>query len=78
MAFGGDMGVASWSGGSEYWTYTQADMTAVANKGVTGVYTTGNHEYNMGGDFNYSSYTSGSYSSNDTKGKFKINAEAFL
>ena len=75
MAFGGDMGVASYSSGSDYWTYTQADMTAVSQKGVTGVYTTGNHEYSMGGDFSYSSYTNSSYSSTETKGQFKINTE---
>ena len=74
MAFGGDMGEASYGGSSSFWTKTQADMDAVASKGVTGVYTTGNHEYSMGGDFSYSTYTSGGYSSTETKGQYKINS----
>ena len=73
MAFGGDMAGAGWSGSDSYWTNTKADMTMITNKGVSGVYTTGNHEYSMGGNFNYSSYTSGSYATDDTKGKFKVN-----
>ncbi len=72
MAFGGDMAGA---GASGYWDLTQADMDKVAGKNVTGVYTTGNHEISMGGDFKYSSYTSGSYSSTETKGQFEIDKE---
>ncbi|MDO4193482.1 MAG: Ig-like domain-containing protein, partial [Erysipelotrichaceae bacterium] len=50
MAFGGDMANASASE-SAFWTLTQADMDQLDNRNVTGVYTTGNHEYSPG---NYS------------------------
>ncbi|MBO4832110.1 MAG: Ig-like domain-containing protein, partial [Oscillospiraceae bacterium] len=66
MAFGGDMASASASA-SNFWVYTQADMDAVAAKGVTGIYTTGNHEYSPG---RFSS------TSNDTTALYKINTEA--
>ncbi len=72
MAFGGDMAGASASG---YWDLTQADMNALSERNVEGVYTTGNHEISYGGDFKYSSYTSGSYSSTETKGQFEIDKE---
>jgi uncharacterized protein YjdB len=65
MAFGGDMANASASE-SAFWTLTQADMNQLANKGVTGVYTTGNHEYSPG------SYT---HDKNDTTKKYIENAE---
>ena len=51
MAFGGDLGDASAST-SNFWTYVQAVMDTVSGKGVTGVYTTGNHEYSPG-DYRY-------------------------
>ena len=73
MGFGGDMAGASFNGSSSFWTYTQADMDVLNDQGVKGVYTTGNHEYSMGGDFSYSSYTNGSYSSTETKGQYKVN-----
>ena len=47
MAFGGDMASASASE-SAFWTLTQADMDQLTARGVTGVYTTGNHEYSPG------------------------------
>ena len=65
MAFGGDMANASASE-SAFWTLTQADMDQLANKGVTGVYTTGNHEYSPG------SYT---HNKNSTTQKYIENAE---
>ena len=72
MAFGGDMAGASASG---YWNLAQADMTVLENKGVTGVYTTGNHECSAGGDFSYSSYTSGSYTNDPIRGKFQVSTK---
>ncbi len=72
MAFGGDMAGA---GASGYWDLTQADMNMLTTKGVTGVYTTGNHEISYGGDFKYNTYTSGGYSSTETKGQFEIDKE---
>ncbi len=65
MAFGGDMADASASE-SNYWTLTQADMTQLTNRSVTGVYTTGNHEWSPG---NYGS------TSSSVKQEFKIGAE---
>ena len=72
MAFGGDMAGA---GASGYWDLTQADMDALSDRGVTGIYTTGNHEISMGGDFSYNSYTSNAYSSTETKGQFELDKE---
>ncbi|MBQ3405524.1 MAG: metallophosphoesterase [Oscillospiraceae bacterium] len=47
MGFCGDL--AQWNASeSDYWTYTQAVMSKVEEKGVTAVYTTGNHEYDPG------------------------------
>ena len=66
MAFGGDMANASASQ-SDFWTLTQSDMTVISNKGVTGVYTTGNHEYSPG------SYSA--TSTNTTQKAYKINTE---
>ena len=66
MAFGGDMGDAG--DGTNYWTNTQADMDKLDARNVTGVYTTGNHEYSPG------SYSASS--SNATQKKFVINTEA--
>ncbi|MBQ6551488.1 MAG: metallophosphoesterase, partial [Lachnospiraceae bacterium] len=70
MAFGGDMAGA---GASGYWDLTKADMDVVAEAGVTGVYTTGNHEIASGGDFKYASYTSGAYKNDAIRGKFEVN-----
>ena len=67
MGFCGDLGDAGASQ-SNFWTYAQNVMDAVSQKGVTGVYTTGNHEYSPG---NYSSS-----STNTTQQKYKINTEA--
>ena len=67
MGFCGDLGDAGASQ-SNFWTYAQNVMDAVSQKGVTGVYTTGNHEYSPG---NYSSS-----STNTTQQQYKINAEA--
>ena len=47
MAFGGDMADAGASATS-FWTYTQADMDKLDDRGIPGVYTTGNHEYSPG------------------------------
>ena len=67
MAFGGDMADANASQ-SNFWTYTQADMTQLTSRSITGVYTTGNHEHSPG------SYSASS--TNETQKKFVINAEA--
>ena len=54
MGFGGDLGDAGdWY---NYWRNAKAVMDAVAGKGVDGVYTTGNHEFNPG-DAQYNSQT---------------------
>ena len=66
MAFGGDMGDAG--DGTNYWTNTQADMKQLTDRGITGVYTTGNHEYSPG------SYSSSS--TNATQKEFVIDKEA--
>ncbi|WP_050749569.1 Ig-like domain-containing protein [Slackia heliotrinireducens] len=47
FGFCGDMGSAS-ANESQFWTYTQSVMTAVDQNGITGVYTTGNHEFYNG------------------------------
>ena len=73
MAFGGDMAGANAAG---YWDLTQADMNILTDRDVTGAYTTGNHEISYGGDFSFSSYQSGAYSSTETKGQFQISKEA--
>ena len=54
LASGGDMGNAGASS-SAYWDLTQADMDQVSARNITGIYTTGNHEYSPG---NYSSSSS--------------------
>ncbi len=66
MGFCGDLGDAGASE-SNFWRYAQSVIDMVAAKGVTGVYTTGNHEFNPG---NYSRTT------NATKNYYKINQEA--
>ena len=65
MAFGGDMANASASE-SNYWSFTQADITQLTNRDVNGVYTTGNHEWSPG---NYGS------TSSSLKQQFKVGAE---
>ena len=72
MSFGGDMAGA---GASGYWDLTQADMNKLNDRSITGVYTTGNHEISYGGDFSYNAYTSGSYSSAETRGQFRLDQE---
>ena len=67
MAFGGDMANASGSA-STFWSQTQSDMDKVDAHNITGIYTTGNHEYNPG-DF-------GSGSSTTMYAKYTRNAEA--
>ena len=62
MAFGGDMADASASE-SNYWTYTQSDITQLTNRSVQGIYTTGNHEWSPG---NYGT------TSSSVKQQFKI------
>ena len=65
MAFGGDMANAS-TNESSFWTLTQADMDQLTDRKITGVYTTGNHEYSPG------NYTHGK---NDTTQKYIENAQ---
>jgi len=62
MSFCGDMGSAS-AGESQFWDYTQAVMDVVSNRGIPGVYTTGNHEFYNG---NFSS------TSNSVKSKYVV------
>jgi hypothetical protein len=66
MSFGGDMANASASE-SDFWTLTQKDMDKLAEQGVNGVFTTGNHEYSPG------SYTNGK---NSTTQKYIEDQEA--
>ncbi|MBR6472354.1 MAG: Ig-like domain-containing protein [Firmicutes bacterium] len=47
MGFCGDMGAMS-ANGDAFWTYVQTVMNTVSSKGLTGVYTVGNHEYMNG------------------------------
>ena len=47
MSFCGDMGSAS-AGESQFWDYAQAVMNVVSDRGIPGVYTTGNHEFYNG------------------------------
>ena len=47
MGFCGDMGSAS-ADESQFWTFTQAVMDVTDQKGITDVYTTGNHEFYNG------------------------------
>ena len=63
MNFCGDMGSASGSGDS-WWGYVQNVMNVVDNQGISGVYTTGNHEFING------SYSSSS--SNSTSKKYIV------
>ena len=62
MGFCGDMGSAS-AGESDFWNYVQKVIDAVAEKNVTAVYTTGNHEFYNG---NYATTT------NAVKNNFKV------
>ena len=66
MAFGGDMADANASS-SSFWTLTEADMAKLTANNITGVYTTGNHEYSPGG---YSAS-----STNATQQAYKINTQ---
>ena len=55
MAFGGDM-ASYYVPEDAYWDYTQHAMDAVSEEIETGIYTTGNHEYNpgnLGGENSY-------------------------
>ncbi|MBR2667093.1 MAG: hypothetical protein IKD96_02910, partial [Oscillospiraceae bacterium] len=62
MGFCGDMGDAGASS-TNFWNFTQNVMDVVSAKGVTGVYTTGNHEYSPGGfDFRNYPYATGTQS----------------
>ena len=67
MAFGGDMANASASA-TEFWSLTQNDLSMLAEKGVNGVLTTGNHEHSPG---KYSAS-----STDTTQQVYKINTEA--
>ena len=64
MGFCGDMGNAG--NGDYYWRNTLAVMDAVERKGVDGIYTTGNHEYDPGDISNVT---------NSVTERFKIDAE---
>ena len=64
MGFCGDMGNAG--NGDYYWRNTQAVMDAVERKGVDGIYTTGNHEYDPGDIGNVT---------NSATARFKVDAE---
>ncbi len=76
MAFGGDMARMMNNDPSGFWDYAQSGMDQLTQKGVDGVYTTGNHEYSYGGNFSLSSYNSGAYASNTTQGQYTVNDEA--
>ena len=69
-AFGmcGDMGGAS-LGESEFWTCSKSVMDVVANKGITGVYTTGNHEF-YNGKFDTTT--------NSVKNRYKLEEEGMV
>lgn len=66
MAFGGDM-ASYYVPEEDYWTYTQHAMDAVSAEVETGIYTTGNHEYNPGNLGGENSY--------DPQSKLKINTQ---
>jgi hypothetical protein len=48
MGFCGDMGSAR-ANSEQFWTYTESVMDVVDGEAVSGIYTTGNHEYFNGG-----------------------------
>ncbi len=66
FAFGGDMGSAYISG-SNFWSYAETAMDKVSDAGITGIYTTGNHEYSNG---SFSSTT------NSVKDNYKVDTKA--
>lgn len=51
MGFGGDMGSANSSSPTVFWQNSQNVMNSVTQGVGKGVYTTGNHEYQMGGNY---------------------------
>ncbi len=68
MSFCGDMGSAFGSGDS-WWSYVSSVKNVVDGKNLTGIYTTGNHEFYNG------SYSS---TSNATKNIYKVDQEGLV
>ena len=68
FGFCGDMASAS-SSTSTFWTFTNTVMENIASHNLTGIYTTGNHEYGNGG-FDSTS------NSPEVRAKYSLNKEA--
>ena len=74
MGLCGDMANSEAASTDQYWNLTQIAMNTVQNKGIEGIYTTGNHEFNPG-DAQYSNGVVTSAVNQTIAGRFKVCTE---
>ena len=71
MGFCGDMANSAAGSTAEYWTLTKTVMDTVRNKGLEGIYTTGNHEF-YPGDIQYDNGVLTSATNQTLADRFKV------